>query len=69
MPAPRSVLVSLEDTPWDHVYCRTVRRAWLCGEDALSGMNFDHRRGWIAERIAQLAAIFAIDEALSRKPL
>jgi REP element-mobilizing transposase RayT len=40
-----------------------VRRAFLCGEDSLSGMNFDHRRGWIAERIKQLAAIFAIDVA------
>jgi REP element-mobilizing transposase RayT len=26
-------------------------------------MNFDHRRGWIAERIKQLASIFAIDVA------
>jgi len=26
-------------------------------------MNFDHRRGWIAERIKQLAGIFAIDVA------
>jgi REP element-mobilizing transposase RayT len=35
----------------------------LCGEDRFSGKNFDHRRGWIAERIKQLAAIFAIDVA------
>jgi REP element-mobilizing transposase RayT len=35
----------------------------LCGEDAVSGRNFDHRRGWIAKRIKQLAAIFAIDVA------
>lgn len=35
----------------------------LCGEDHFSGRNFDHRRGWIAERIKQLAAIFAIDIA------
>jgi hypothetical protein len=26
-------------------------------------MNFDHRRGWIAERIKQSAAVFAIDVA------
>ncbi len=26
-------------------------------------MNFDHRRGWIVERIQQLAALFAIDVA------
>jgi REP element-mobilizing transposase RayT len=63
MTAPRSVLVSLENTPWYHCVNRCVRRAFLCGEDRFSGMNFDHRRGWIAERIQQLAAIFAIDVA------
>jgi len=63
MTSPRSVLVSLEDTPWYHCVSRCVRRAFLCGEDSVSGMNFDHRRGWIAERIKQLAGIFAIDVA------
>jgi REP element-mobilizing transposase RayT len=32
-------------------------------EDHFSGKNFEHRRGWIAERIMQLAGIFAIDVA------
>ena len=42
---------------------RCVRRAFLCGHDAVSGQSFEHRRGWIANRIKELANIFAIDVA------
>jgi hypothetical protein len=63
MTSPRSALVSLEDAPWYHCVSRCVRRAFLCGEDRFSGMNLNHRRGWIAERVKQLAGIFAIDVA------
>ncbi|WP_224742616.1 hypothetical protein [Stutzerimonas kunmingensis] len=38
-----------------------MRRAFLCGEDRLTGQNYDHRRGWIAERMKGLAQVFAID--------
>jgi len=63
MTYPRSTLISLESTPWYHCVCRCVRRAFLCGKDMQSGMDFDHRRGWIAERIMELSAIFSIDVA------
>jgi REP element-mobilizing transposase RayT len=63
MTQPRATLVSLDATPWYHVVSRCVRRAYLCDHDAHSGQNFEHRRGWIVERLKQLAAVFAIDVA------
>ena len=63
MTNPRHTLVSLEDTNWYHCVARCVRRAFLCGYDAHSGKDFEHRRGWLRERMLQLADIFALDVA------
>lgn len=38
-----------------------MRRAYLCGDDPVSGQNFDHRKAWLVTRIKQLAAQFSID--------
>ena len=44
-----------------HAVQRTVRRAWLCGMDPVSGKSFEHRRTWIQNRLQELAASFGID--------
>ncbi|MDN5850910.1 MAG: hypothetical protein L0H63_14950 [Nitrococcus sp.] len=38
-----------------------MRRASLCGEDSLTGQNFDHRKQWIVDKLMELTEIFAID--------
>jgi REP element-mobilizing transposase RayT len=37
-----------------------MRRAFLCGEDAVSGRSFEHRRDWIEARLLDLAQSFAL---------
>ena len=44
-----------------HCVNRCVRRAWLCGEDPVSGKSYHHRKAWIRDRLEELAGAFAID--------
>ncbi|WP_018950043.1 transposase [Thioalkalivibrio sp. ALMg11] len=61
MTRARKELVSIEATPYYHCICRCVRRAFLCGEDFYSGKNYEHRRGWLLERLRALQDVFAVD--------
>jgi REP element-mobilizing transposase RayT len=44
-----------------HCVQRCVRRAFLCGDDPLSGQSFEHRREWIRQRLEFLASVFGVD--------
>lgn len=61
MTTPRSQQISLADTPYYHCIGRCVRRAFLCGQDNVSGISYEHRRAWVQERLALLTEVFAID--------
>ena len=55
------------DIVWDeeagtyHCTVRCVRRAFLCGFDAYSGENYDHRKQWIRDRLQVLTRAFGVD--------
>jgi len=61
MTRARKEQVCLEATPYYHCICRCVRRAFLCGDDAYTGQNFDHRKQWVVDKITSLSTIFTID--------
>jgi hypothetical protein len=57
---PRALLVAPDLAGTYHCVSRCVRRAFLCGDDAFSGRNFDHRKQWLEDRLLELADIFSI---------
>ena len=58
---PRRNVVDDDHVGVYHVWSRCVRRAWLCGQDPLTGKDWRHRKAWFFERLQELTAIFAID--------
>jgi hypothetical protein len=61
MTQPRSQLICASTTSHYHCICRCVRRAYLCGEDSLTGKDYSHRKGWVLARLALLAEVFTIE--------
>lgn len=61
MATPRRRQISLIDTPYYHCISRCVRRAFLCGEDKVTSQNYEHRRGWVEDKLLRLSQVFAID--------
>ncbi len=48
---PRRDLIEEPEVGIYHCVQRAVRRAFLCGQDAVTGQNFDHRKAWIQQRL------------------
>ena len=61
MTRARSSLIDPGSTAYYHCMARCVRRAYLCGEDHLTGINYEHRRQWVVDRLKELVSIFSID--------
>jgi REP element-mobilizing transposase RayT len=60
MPQSRKTQVSLIDTPYYHCVSRCVRRSFLCGMDKYTEQSYEHRRGWVEERLLFLSSVFSI---------
>ena len=61
MALPRSKYVKEGKEGVYHCFSRCVRRAFLCGYDALTQRDFSHRKTWLVDRLRHLAAIFAVE--------
>lgn len=61
MPLPRYKQININVTPYYHCTSRCVRQSYLCGRDNRTGINYEHRRKWIQDRLHKLTSAFAID--------
>lgn len=61
MTRAREQLIILDETPYFHCISRVVRRSFLCGQDSITGNNYEHRRSWFIERLHDLNLSFSID--------
>ena len=59
--SPRRTVVSQGEVGVYHCWNRCVQRAWLCGQDPVTGIDYESRREVIEEVERQLAGLFAID--------
>ena len=57
---PRRLYVPPDSPGMYHCVSRCVRRAFLCGQDPLTGRSFAHRKQWVEDRILALAKCFAV---------
>lgn len=56
----RKILIPKGSPGTFHCVSPCVRRAFLCGEDRLTGRSFEYRRQLVEDRIYELAGIFGV---------
>ena len=61
MTRARSQQICCQDTLYYHCISRVVRRAFLCGFDNTTQQDYEHRRQWMLDRLAEINAVFCID--------
>jgi len=66
MTSARRQLIDANTTPFYHVINRCVRRAFLCGEDKLTGRSYEHRRGWIVDKIIEIVLTQGLNRQIRR---
>lgn len=57
----RSDIFDADEVGVYHCTQRAVRRAWLCGEDPVSGKSYEYRREWVQKKLQELAASYGFD--------
>ena len=60
---PRKEIVRGGDVGVYHCYSRCVRRASLCGVDAVADKDYEYRRDWVCQFEEALAGLFGIEVA------
>ena len=57
----RGEIVRLGEVALYHCWSRCVRQAFLCGQDSVTGKNYEYRRAWIRDLEETLAGLFGIE--------
>ena len=60
---PRHDVVSKGEVGVYHCWNRCVQRAFLCGKDSATGIDYEYRRDWIEQTERTLASLFAVEIA------
>ncbi len=61
MPIARKHLIDKNTAGFYHCTNRCVRRAFLCGLDKETGIDYSHRKTWLKKRMVELCKIFAVE--------